>query len=268
MKNEIERIGDVVKKINPALVQKQSKRWEAAEKKYRYRKVTDHEKKYAQKLKKEIEISKVQVTTKELVEMVKVKGQELLNETFTKTRKKLVLDKENLGFVQTICAYFADDEKFLKSKIFLNTPSFDKGLLIIGTNGFGKSFLFEVLNSIFAPVANCTDKYFSITNVDELVNQYNQHGSSALDPFKKKGNVFFDEIGIEEVGKHYGSQKDVVSELFQLRIGAMKRGKVSHGATNLTMDAILQKYGKRVESRFYELFNIVEISSNRDFRKI
>lgn len=81
----------------------------------------------------------------------------------------------------------------------------------------------------------------------------------------------FDDLGAEEITlKDYGNSFSVMPYILSQRHKGCKDGCVTHITTNLSKKQIANDYGGRIESRTYEMFNMILLGKSKDaddFRK-
>ena len=170
----------------------------------------------------------------------------------------------------TILLYFANDERFFNSPILvkdLNTPKFEKGLLIIGGYGNGKtSFFLELEN-----VLKLSKQSFKGYTTNDIVTSYEAcENEEELKEFKnqlKKGNRYFDDLCTERDASRYGKVnvlKDVIEERYneskikpQKTFATMNFHNDNPNDINKALELIEAKYGGRVFDRVFEMFNII-----------
>lgn len=170
-------------------------------------------------------------------------------------RKPFQFDNDNRKLIDTICFFLSRDKHFETS---LNLDS-EKGLMIRGTVGLGKTFLFELVkNNPLNPI-----KIISMIEIAEAVKQ---DGFYNID-LKDEKIIYLDDVGTEEATvNHFGTKiswfKDFI-EKYYTRKGLFKNLVIS---SNLSAQQIEDNYGSRVRSRSREMFNLIDISG-RDRRK-
>jgi len=181
--------------------------------------------------------------------------------------KPFIVNDENAAFYWSVICYFARDKRFFNSPALFNkeNASFDKGLLIAGNPGGGKTFVFRCLNKL-GDLIDLADNRFQMVYSQEVINSFNVNGHKDIQNFSK-GRKYFDDIGAESVGSHFGKE-----EIFRTILEARHRSFIESGTktfftTNLALKDIESRYGKRVESRLHEMFNLIHAKSV-DFRKL
>jgi len=167
-------------------------------------------------------------------------------------RKKLILHDDNTPLIRAICFFFSRDERFeTELKFDLN-----KGLLIRGVSGLGKTYLFKCIeNNDVRPIG--------IVSMVDISEQVKEEGTYEL---QYKNTLYLDDVGTEEpVVNHYGTKinwfKNFI-EMYYLKNKPFNRLVVS---TNNSFDEIESKYGFRVRSRIKDMFNIIDVQG-KDMR--
>jgi len=168
-------------------------------------------------------------------------------------RKKLILHDDNKPLIRAICFFFSRDERFeTELKLDLN-----KGLLIRGVSGLGKTFLFRCIeNNYVRPI--------SIVSMIDISEEVKEEGYYNL---IRNHTIYLDDVGTEEpTVNHYGTKinwfKNFI-EMYYLKNQLFNRLVIS---TNNNFDEIEAKYGFRVRSRMSEMFNIIDVTG-KDMRK-
>ena len=221
------------------------------------------------------------------------------------TGKDFVEDSDTLLNIEAIVKYFAKDESFFDCKrlvvnvdgVVLN-PSFDKGFLIIGNFGNGKSTImkcFEYLINHNYSIAmeqhwdtfvQWQDIRFKIANCHDLVTEFealsSPHEKQVF--FEKYSNFrySFDDIKKEKIASNYGLT-NVMQAIYEKRYDRMIRNQSiprllsikTFGTMNYddnhpndlskALDEIGTKYGNHVYDRVFEMYNIIEFKG-KSFR--
>ena len=181
-------------------------------------------------------------------------------------QKSFLINDDNRAFYWSVICYFARDKRFFDSPCLFNkdNASFDKGLLIAGNPGAGKTFVFRVLYKL-GDLLDLTDNRFQMVYSQQVIDNFNTDGHKDIKVLNK-GRKYFDDIGAESVGSHFGKE-----EIFRTILESRHRLFVETGtktffSTNLDLKKIEERYGKRVESRLHEMFNLIHAKGD-DFRK-
>ena len=67
------------------------------------------------------------------------------------TGAKFIMDGNNRWVIEGLCVYFANDERFEQIKT-LNENDVNKGLLLIGNCGLGKTLIAKTMHKLFTKV--------------------------------------------------------------------------------------------------------------------
>lgn len=238
------------------------------------------------KQKKEDELRKKEIAEREAKNRTALTGK---NWSFDQTKNymgyrssklfetKFLLDASNEMIFDLLCAYFSEDGgRFLvlAGELELEKPSLNKGILLTGNVGNGKTTLMKLFSKNQRQV-------FYIRSAKQIADDFQAGGDEVIQEYKYKVinpaddvNSFYhkfsglciDDIGTEDIKNHYGNKKNVVGDLIEDRYAQQNTGVFLHGTTNLSADQIGNFYGARVKSRMREIFNFIELTGN-DRRK-
>lgn len=199
--------------------------------------------------------------------------------------KRFVVDSENKAQVNTLCLYFSGDPRLEEYGL-----SHDKGVLLIGPLGVGKSHLMSFFfqnqkaSYVMAPCHKIEDEWANAKPEDRnVIVYYSQLVDGALNtnPYKHlKLGTCFDELGNETTpSKRFGEEKNVMQEIilrrydraiaeinFQPSERQMPFYK-THFTTNLTADGVKTKYGDRVRDRLKEMCNMIVFPEDTKSRR-
>ncbi len=195
---------------------------------------------------------------------------------FARERKKFEVDEENRLMLDIICRYFANDSSFEE---VVQNGNLDKGLLIIGNCGTGKSSIFDIIQQI-GRKHNIPQLWFSKVSCLEITSQfakenkqsYNQGNQGHFNVMENytKGKVYFDDLGSENLVNDFGIKKEIMKEILEIRYNRFKEFRTkTFCSTNLTVPKLVEKYDKgspenhrRIEDRIYGMFNILPMYGN------
>lgn len=189
---------------------------------------------------------------------------------------KFELDSSNEPIFRLLCYYFSNDRAFIDycTHLGIEGASLDKGLLLGGMIGVGKTWLMRLFSKNQRQV-------FTVKTAKSIADTFQSEGEESFKgliecpklPVNDAQNFFhpimgicIDDIGTEELKNHYGNRKNVVGDLIELRYARGNVGKLMHMTTNLTMKQVKEFYGDRVGSRLRETMNIIELKGE-DRRK-
>jgi DNA replication protein DnaC len=220
--------------------------------------LNEAERKYAERLKQ-----------KPSAENFKVKSG-VLYDAFIKKFKELEgveFDKEYLENIRPIIYYFSKDERFFDcdNVSSLSKPSFEKGLLIVGNYGNGKTSTMKTLRALFAH----TPLSFKMYTANRIVTMFEETSSTgdryAYMQRTKTGRAYFDDVKTEKEASNYGKHnlmKDILEERYNSKLLTHITCNYADGDdTENLIDALQEfafKYGPRVYDRLFQMFNIIE----------
>lgn len=189
---------------------------------------------------------------------------------------KFQKDKHSEPLFDLLCLYFSNDRGFVSAAKTLGvaTPSLEKGILLGGNFGVGKTWMMKLFSKNQRQV-------FHIHNAKSIADQYSGEGVESIERYLEKTKLpvndkdaFFqpyaglciDDMGTEEVKTHFGNKKNVIGDLIELRYSKQNTGVWLHATTNLSAKEMTDFYGGRVVSRMKEIFNFIEFKGE-DRRK-
>jgi len=235
-------------------------------------KQNEQEKEYWRKVRSSDEVSQTKNVTYEKVFEVFLQFAKQL------CRTPFILDNENEDLVKVLCLYFSKDKRFENYKfddkivngetipnpvsiINNGNPDLEKGIMIFGNYGFGKTFTMKVFKAMNIPGSR-----FSFHRANDIVMEYSKDGYAGLEKFLK-GNCYYDDIGTEDKASHYEKGKELFKTIIEYRYDQfLDHGKKTYLSSNLDPDEIAERYGDRIESRIHEMFNIIVVNGT-DRRK-
>ena len=139
----------------------------------------------------------------------------------------------------------------------------DKGILIWGDIGTGKSTIIKIIGELL----RCKNQGYKTVNCSFLSTQFAANGLSALNSSTYNNadskfspvNRAFDELGREPIpARHFGNELNVMQYVFQCRYELRERVK-TFATTNLKPSALGVLYGEYISDRITEMFNIVNL---------
>lgn len=198
-------------------------------------------------------------------------------------RKEFIKNDLTVKNIEPLIYYFSKDERFFQCENLtqLSPPSFNKGLLIVGGFGNGKTACMQTFEKIFQRMKGMSFKGYS---ANEVVKYYERGSGEALkEEFERSmfaGNRYFDDVKTEREASNYG-KVNLFKEILEARyVGMRQKGSEETRKTFITcnykegyfgnmemaLDEFGEKYGARVYDRIFEMFNIVEFKGT-SFRK-
>ncbi len=191
---------------------------------------------------------------------------------------EFIKEKKALKTLKTLILYFNRDKKFfncdIKTKFKNKTcePSFDKGLLIIGGFGVGKSAMMLTFEEMFLFTPYIFRGYTANNIVSLYENCENANEKRDFWLRMKVKTAYYDDVKTERIASNYGKAnifKDILEKRY---ISDLK----THITCNYKVDTkndleqglleFGEKYGGRIYDRLFEMFNIIEFEG-KSFRK-
>lgn len=185
--------------------------------------------------------------------------------------KKLDIDTALIENLKPIFLYFIQDPLFFNCTNLrkdFKPPSFDKGLLIIGGHGIGKTDFFKVFEELFKNHRYLKFKGYSSINLVKLFEACETPADKAFFmEGKMRRTVFIDDLTAERLASNFG-KFDVVGEILAFRY---ERKLKTYATCNFltedkcvptTLASLGERYGSRIYDRLFEMFNIIEFKGN------
>lgn len=169
-----------------------------------------------------------------------------------------ILNDTNRTIYEQLCQYFTNDEGFELS----GEHELGKGILLRGPIGCGKTTLMQMFSvNSFRP--------FDVLSCRVIADSYSKNGSDALYNFAglqqayahqnyghKEIGLCYDDLGTEEIKKNFGNEVNVMQDIIY-KLYDNKNFGFFHCTTNLGSVDIAERYGERVKSRIFEMFNVI-----------
>ncbi|MFN3968496.1 hypothetical protein [Flavobacterium sp.] len=204
---------------------------------------------------------------------------------FSKTFK--LINKRNFEFTEesknlynTLVHYFYGMDDFYESPCLIkdkNNPSLDKGLIIIGNPGVGKSAILKTFEYIFWNLCIFNPNFsFKMISANDMVSQF----ESLQNPLERKefnslmGKAFkcFDDLKSEREASNFG-KVNVMKEVLFNRYDNESRTIITCNYDDnfpddyeKSLDEFGIKYDSRIYDRIFEMFNIIEVKG-KSFRR-
>lgn len=184
---------------------------------------------------------------------------------FLKVEPRFDISKADKTLLNSIFAWVWRNDAMNRLEL-----DYDKGLLLYGNLGLGKSMtllaLRQYMNGVKARHESKRDDYRLcawMKSASELANIYAAEGQPALIQYASADvNLVIDEFGREPCpAKYFGTEMNVLQFLLQLRYDH-RRTSVTHITTNLQLEDIADVYGAYVADRCKEMFNFIEFKGD------
>ena len=164
-------------------------------------------------------------------------------------KREFEFTDENQKLMKQLFYYFTDNEKF--------EGDHNKGILILGTNGIGKTLILQV----FIEVLNDAEEWV-ITKIHakELAMEIKLNGFKIC----KKRFIFVDDIGKESRDVNdYGTKMQPIADFLALRYDS---GRTTFATANYKLETLIDLYGNTTVDRMKEMFNVIVLGGT-SFRK-
>ncbi|GAB1856836.1 ATPase [Flavobacteriaceae bacterium MHTCC 0001] len=169
--------------------------------------------------------------------------------------RNFVVDDYNKSFLDIFCKYFAQDPAFETQ----HNAELRKGLFVYGSNGTGKTSCFEIMQNV-SKTYNISQVWVPIVYTHKVVELFNLSETGKTDYVIQnysKGKCMFDDLGTEKEASNYGKE-NLFERIMELRYNQyLDKGTKTFITSNLSFKEIKDKYGKRIEDRFYQMFNVL-----------
>ena len=166
--------------------------------------------------------------------------------------------KEDFPFILRLAAYFLNDEEKCKELDI----DLDKGILLTGPIGIGKTTWFRLMQQVMAK-----EQRFYYTTCRDVSFEFIKDGYNTIDKYSKgipydfpMKNICFDDLGTENNLKYYGNECNVMAEIILSRYDLfINFNTKTHITTNLSASEIEKYYSERVRSRLRQMMNFLAV---------
>lgn len=185
----------------------------------------------------------------------------------SQTGKELLVDQERLDDYKTILCYFTQDERFFKCKNLSqkSTPSFDKGLLIVGGYGNGKSSIMKALSSALKYYSVRQFRFYTANSiVDKFESCETTQDKKSFWKTFSNGTLCFDDVKTERDASNFGKYnlfKDIIERRYDYDARTFftcNYHPLKPGDLDAALAEFGDRYGARAYDRIFEMFNIIE----------
>lgn len=164
--------------------------------------------------------------------------------------KDLIVNENTIPLIKAYCLFLSRDGKFLETPSF----SFNKGLLIRGISGLGKTYMAECLQkNELNPIL-----IYSMIEIAEIIKT---EGEFNL-PVDSDKTIYLDDVGTEpEIVNHYGTKINFFKNFIETYYLNKKSFNKLIISTNSSFKEIEEKYGFRVRSRLRgDMMNVIDVT--------
>ena len=156
------------------------------------------------------------------------------------------IDEYNKEVIDQLYYYISGNQKEFKGSI-------DKGILLQGSIGTGKTILLRGFAGVISKVLDRNFEYYSAFDINRLIVK------DGIEKYSKKP-LLIDDLGKEqEIVKDYGTDVRPILELFASRYDT---GAITFITTNYNNATFEKKYGRQTVDRFIETFNFIQLKGN------
>jgi len=177
---------------------------------------------------------------------------------------RVTLPEETRELISWLCLYFSEDPAFEKKQpewLLTDRPSLKKGIMLIGPNGVGKTFAFEVFHRLAQ--FGMLKRYYTMTDGRIVAADIARNGYEAINKYTT-GDRLFNELGSELSARYYGNNIDAMYEvLFEREKAFNNKLQKTHITTNLSADQLAIRYDTAIFSRLRGMCNIIQFGDGR-----
>jgi len=174
--------------------------------------------------------------------------------------EKFKIYKKDQDILLKLCSYFIKDKENCK-KFDIDL---DKGLLLTGPVGCGKTSLIKLLHFLVPH-----QRKYVVMPCRNIVFAFNHLGYKTIEDYGESSFFCFDDMGVEPMGRHYGKDCNVIGEILLSRYDLFLETKLkTHATTNLNAEELEERYGNRVRSRMRELFNLIAFDKKAGDKRV
>lgn len=188
--------------------------------------------------------------------------------TRSQTGAPFELTEWNKEVIFSLCLYFAGDARFIDRE---QGYSLDKGILLIGPVGVGKTHLMEFFrtnphSSFITPnCKNIVERYRTDWVRDDMsvIDWYSKDIIADVNhPYNQSVlGICLGDLGTEADANSYGNKRNVIEEIIFNRYEAKIPFNRTHYTSNLMPVEIKARYGERVYDRMKEMVNVIKLGS-------
>ncbi|WP_081209191.1 P-loop NTPase family protein [Salegentibacter sediminis] len=178
---------------------------------------------------------------------------------FRKHYPGFLITDENHQIIFSIFRYFLLQPDFNEFGIIKNKATLEKGLLVYGDYGVGKTTLFDAIHNIGRIIlehTRSTQLWFPRISTVHLLTRYYESQRDKTSNFKL-GNYYHGKLYLDDLGKEdkaYNREEIIGKLLFERHRRKLK----TFVTTNENPSAITARYGNHIGDRLPEMFNIIK----------
>lgn len=185
-------------------------------------------------------------------------------------------DERNQAVMEMLYHYFSESKEFetLSYSEVNPNPSIDKGILLCGVFGCGKT-------AIMTLFARNQRQVYDVVSAKKIASEFQQNGVEGISIYQqpivnaindsrkfyhRHTGICIDDLGAESEKNSFGNKSNVIGDLIEHRYHSKLVGTMLHATTNLTSSELENFYGGRVLSRMKQIFNLI-VLPGKDRRK-
>lgn len=175
--------------------------------------------------------------------------------------KKFSLNPDDRETIHKLIAYAVCAEDACAT----HNLDLNKGILLIGPIGCGKTSLITLMNEFSWPHLR-----YPVITTRTIATEYHKEGYDTIHRYgRRQKPLCLDDLGIEQSIKHFGNECNTLAEILLHRYDMhVNYGILTHATTNLNVIELEKAYGNRVRSRLRSMFNLISFpETSGDKRK-
>ena len=181
-----------------------------------------------------------------------------------------------MEIIHLLFNYFTGNPNFVKLLKELTdvAGSLNKGLMLVGGVGVGKTLLFAIFRYYTQEILGVNS--FRFTTAIDIIDDVNKNGVECLEVFShnlvhktpRPITCYIDDIACKKENiNHYGTNINVIEQLLYQRYNVLLRyGVLTHTSSNKYPAQMKEVYDMRIIDRMSEMFNFIELTGN-SYRK-
>lgn len=171
------------------------------------------------------------------------------------------INKDDEPTILKLLYWFLDDELMTAE----HGIDLQKGILLSGPIGCGKSAIMRILNSL------CKRGWqFPIAHCERVALQFATEGYPTIEKYSFKAfnrhhpvTICFDDLGAETGVTYFGNYCNTMLHVLSIRYDLyISHEMITHVTTNLNSNELEEHYGNRLRSRMREMFNVIAFPTN------
>ena len=193
---------------------------------------------------------------------------------YSKGKRTFQITQENEWLLKVVFAYLnrnADDKELtykitIKNETITKTLSLEKGILLLGNFGVGKTLLFRAIHAEMQ-FLKLTGRFVTSRQIYECKKEDYDSVTG-----KDKYGLFIDDLGDEPLKSvEYGNEDTPVARILKQRMDNFEQLEESPKlfiSSNCSPAKLTEYYGGRIVSRIHGSMNVIITPQQQDFRKL